>query len=204
MGADISKWFEGKSFSSDWTTPHIATWTSNFAARRHSIVDALEIGSWEGRSTIFWLNYFPVCRVTCIDDYSGSAEHQSPEMAGVIAALERTFDQNVAEYSPRVEKIKSRSWDALAVLGVAGRRFDFVYVDGSHRALDVYGDAALAWPMVKAGGVMLFDDYTWQLMPDERDRPKLGIDAFLWASRGTYRELHRELQILIEKSVVAE
>jgi predicted O-methyltransferase YrrM len=99
-----------------------------------------------------------------------------------------------------VEKVKAHSRDALPSLGVAGRRFDFVYLDGSHRAVDVYADACLAWSMVKPGGAMLFDDYTWVDLPEEMDRPKLGIDAFLLAAAGSFRELDRGLQILIEKT----
>jgi hypothetical protein len=34
--------------------------------------------------------------------------------------------------------------------------------DGSHRARDVLEDAVLSWPLLKVGGIMLFDDYLWQ------------------------------------------
>jgi hypothetical protein len=72
-------------------------------------------------------------------------------------------------------------------------------VGASHRAADVYADAVLAWSLVTPGGIMLFDDYTWTEMPNEVDRPKLGTDAFLRAAFGSYRELHRGIQILTQK-----
>lgn len=203
MAADASAWYAGKTFTSDWASHHIPTWTSIFAARRDTIVDALEIGSFEGRSAIFWLNYFPTCRLVCIDDFAGSPEHRDMNLQHALPLLEQHFDENLGQYGDRVEKIKARSIDALASLGIAGRCFDFVYVDGGHRAVEAYADATLAWPLLKPGGLLLFDDYTWTLMPNEMDRPKPGIDAFLQASQGTYRELLRDLQILIEKLAVA-
>ena len=50
------------------------------------------------------------------------------------------------------------SHPALLVLIDQRRRFDFVYVDGSHLALDVLVDAALAWRLLSPGGVLVFDE----------------------------------------------
>jgi hypothetical protein len=36
-------------------------------------------------------------------------------------------------------------------------------------------------------------------MSDESERPRLGIDAFLAAVRGQYREIHRAYQLVIAK-----
>jgi predicted O-methyltransferase YrrM len=197
--APYDAWFKDATFTTDWTTHHFATWETVLRDRRDRATDVLEIGAWEGRSTIFWLNYFPTCRVTCIDTFAGSAEHHLayPEQTSTI---EQRFDANVAAFGARVDKVKARSSDALPSLGVAGRRFDFIYLDGSHRALDVYADACLAWPLIRSRGALLFDDYTWTDLPDEMDRPKLGIDAFLKAAAGSFREVDRGLQILIEKT----
>lgn len=38
-------------------------------------------------------------------------------------------------------------------------RFDFIYVDGSHRSPDVIYDAILSFGLLKKGGIMIFDDY---------------------------------------------
>ena len=82
---------------------------------------------------------------------------------------------------------RARRPQVLPQLGIASRRFDIVYVDGSHRAADVYSDAALTWPLVAAGGIVIFDDYEFDQMEEEAERPKLGIDAFLAAFEGQYR-----------------
>lgn len=198
--AQYAVWFKDKTFTTDWTTHHFATWESLLLDRRDRVTDVLEIGAWEGRSAIFWLNYFPESHLTCVDTFMGSSEHQTA-FADELGTIEQRFDANVAEFGSRIEKMKARSQEALALLGVMGRRFDFVYLDGSHSAVDVYADACLAWPMVRTGGALLFDDYTWVDLPEEMDRPKLGIDRFLSTVAGSSREVHRGLQVMIEKAI---
>jgi predicted O-methyltransferase YrrM len=197
--AKASDWFAGKTFSTDWSSAHYPVWKSLLNGRRENIAAVLEIGSWEGRSAVFFLNYFPHCSITCIDTFQGSAEHQKPEWAVHAPEAEHRFDTNLAEFGSRVEKIKASSVEALARLAIASRRFDLVFVDAGHRAADVFADAAMSWPMVVPNGIMIFDDYGWTLMPAEEDRPKRGVDAFLAAQAGQYRELHRGYQIIIEK-----
>ena len=87
----------------------------------------------------------------------------------------------------------------LARLATEFRRYDFIYVDGSHHSADVYIDAAASWPMLERGGIMMFDDYEWPMMPTEAECPKLGVDAFLAGHAEQYRELYRGYQVVIER-----
>jgi hypothetical protein len=106
----------------------------------------------------------------------------------------------VAAFGRRVEKIKGASADVLPRLGIASRRFELVYVDGSHQAADVYSDAVLAWPLVVRNGIVIFDDYQFDEGIHDSERPKLGIDAFLAACAGQYRLLHKDYQVVILKT----
>ena len=54
--ADIAAWYAGKDFSCDWTTHHITMWAGVLEAFRDRPARVLEIGSWEGRSALFFLN----------------------------------------------------------------------------------------------------------------------------------------------------
>ena len=65
--------------------------------------------------------------------------------------------------------------------------------------MDVYADAAMSWPLLSNGGALIFDDYNWRGMPNPEDQPKPGIDAFLAADIGPFRELHRGGQIIVAK-----
>lgn len=58
--------------------------------------------------------------------------------------------------------------------------FDLIYIDGSHEAPDVLSDATLSFPLLKVGGVMIFDDYLWRsARGGPLHSPKLAVDAFL-------------------------
>jgi hypothetical protein len=136
----------------------------------------------------------------CVDTFGGNVEHaRNPYFAALVPETERRFDANVAAFGDRVEKINGASADVLPRLGIAARSFEVVYVDGSHRAADVYSDGVLAWSMVARNGVVIFDDYEFDEAVDDSERPKLGIDAFLASTAGQYRLLHRAYQVAIVK-----
>jgi len=58
-------------------------------------------------------------------------------------------------------------------------RFDCIYIDADHRAAGVLEDAVLSWRLLKGGGIMILDDYGWNLYENPFKCPKRGIDAFL-------------------------
>jgi predicted O-methyltransferase YrrM len=198
--ARITDWETDKTFSTDWAGNHFFLWAGLLHALREQPVRILEIGSWEGRSALFFLNYLARSNIVCVDPFEGNAEHHlDPHFQQLVPKAEAQFDSNLAAFADRVEKIKGSSTVVLPALGISGRRFDLAYVDGSHMAADVYSDAVLTWPMMESGGIVIFDDYEWELMGNEHQRPRLGIDAFLAAVRGQYCELHRAYQLVIAK-----
>lgn len=200
-GETIDRWYDGKDFSCDWTTANIPIWAGILHQHRHKAVRVLEIGSWEGRSALFFLNYLPKSTVVCIDPFEGNVEHlQDEHFSKLVPATEGRFDRNVVEpFAGRVEKIKGASGSVVPQLAIDARQFDIVYIDGSHFASDVYADAALTWPLVAPGGFVIFDDYNWDLMNTERERPKLGVDSFLVGIAGQYRLVHSDYQLIIAK-----
>jgi hypothetical protein len=63
----------------------------------------------------------------------------------------------------------------------------------------VYSEAILTWSLMAPGGLVILDDYGWELMNDELERPKLGIDAFLKTIDGQYDVVQRHYQLMIAK-----
>lgn len=186
-------WFAGKTFGYDWTSSHFPIWAGLLARYRDLPVRVVEIGSWEGRSALFFMNFLPRSQLVCIDTFEGSEEHRAhPEaFANDLPEIERRFDTNLAPFAHRIEKRKAASAVALAEFGIDGRRFDIAYIDGSHASADVHGDGVLAWSLLVPGGIMMFDDYEWEYLPEPRSNPKLGIDSFLRAFEGQYRIVHK-------------
>ncbi|MPZ40739.1 MAG: hypothetical protein GEU95_22350 [Rhizobiales bacterium] len=201
---DIAAWYEGKRFADDWTSWHFPNWMKLLASYHDRPVRVLEIGSWEGRSALFFLNFLPRARLTCIDTFAGGQEHREAAArdateARALKLLERRFDANVSAFATRIRKMKANSANALAQLGVEKRRFDIAYIDGGHRATEVYTDAVMTWPLIERGGTVIFDDYQWREMPERLDNPGPGIDAFLRAIEWQHRVAHKKYQVAIVK-----
>ena len=164
-------------FTQDWFTTHIQSLETVLRPLEGRAARMLEIGSFEGLSTCYFLWRVSDLELTCVDTFEGSTGLPSGERAG----LEAAFDRNVALVdASRVRKLRGDSRRVLVELADEQARFDLVYVDGSHRGLDVLVDAALSWPLLEVGGVVVFDDYRWALLGDDPLlRPGPAIDAFV-------------------------
>ena len=165
-------------FSQDWFSHNIP----NFQYLKGLIPDCsniLEVGCFEGRATCWMLeNMLPHDgRMTCIDTFEGSAEHENLTLTLLFERWKQNVDW-VRQQSQIVTAYKGRSSLAMAQLIHEDQLFDFIYIDGSHQAPDVITDACMAWQLLKTGGIILFDDYAWLDMPGILQRPKIAIDAF--------------------------
>ena len=180
-----------------------ALWTY----RGREAVRMLEIGAYEGRSTVWFLEQIligPANHLTTVDTWRGSAENEQSEMDAVY----RRFTANAARFvaQGRLTVVVSESQPFLAA-GVAARRhgfadfgYDIIYIDGSHAAPDVLSDAVLSWALLKPGGTMVFDDYGWQQVPEAHNQPRMAIDSFLACFRGQYDDVHSGYQLAVRKS----
>jgi hypothetical protein len=198
---DPEAYFDGKELTTNWTCTNYQLWADILSSRREESLQILEIGSWEGRSALFFLNYLPKARIVCVDTFAGSIEHRSwPIWQRIwqLRGIEGRFDRNLAQFGERVQKRKENSLVALGELGIEGQRFDLIYVDGSHLAIDVYRDGVLAWALTAPGGIIIFDDYQRRRGP-ECELPHIGIDAFIETVKGSFEELFRGHQIVIRK-----
>jgi len=162
----------------------------------------LEVGTFEGQSAIWVINNIlthPSSKIVCVDTFEGSSEH--PGMGIDISAIETTFRHNVAvaRGEERVEIRKGYSQEILRTLPLTS--FDFAYIDGSHLAADVLTDAVLTFPLLKKGGILVFDDYHWDMDPDPLRRPQIAIKAFMKVFKGQYHALHHDEQVFLRKTI---
>jgi predicted O-methyltransferase YrrM len=167
-------------------------------------VKALEIGAFDGVSANLMLDLLftnPLSEVHAIDPWL--PDPATPELC---SATRDQFDENcrIGGHEDRIKVYEGFSVDVLAWM-IAGEgyweSFDFVYVDGSHLARDVLMDAALAWNLLKPGGVISFDDYEWgDWEHDTAGTPRAAIEAFervfadrIELLRGNWRRTFRKL-----------
>lgn len=172
-------------FTNTWFAPHERAWADLFASLKPQRI--LEIGCYEGRATVFMIqegSRYADLQVTCVDTWAGSIDLPPEAMAGVEGCFDRNTAIAIGACTRPVtfHKRKQSSIVALAELITNGKRFDLIYVDGSHTAPDVLTDAVMAFHLLAPGGVMVFDDYTWCMEPqgkqDPLNMPKFAIETF--------------------------
>lgn len=173
-------------FTQDWFSRSIPGWQFILSriAQQSPHLRVLEVGVFEGRSTCWLLENFcktPESKIVAIDSFQGGIEHENMELGG----LKKRFEENISTVgSPaKVEVRVGLSLDQLChLIAEDTPQFDFISVDASHQAVDVLGDAVLAFQLLKRGGVMAFDDYIWSPMRPGTENPlllpKIAIDAF--------------------------
>ena len=187
----------------DYNRNHLTQTLSPFQGQPG--VRMLEIGAYEGRSTVWFLETVltgEASHLTSVDTWEGSVENDRNEMHGVWERFRRNTDRYVDD--GRLTVVVSQSQPFLAgriARGetAPGRGYHIIYVDGSHMAPDVLSDAVLSWAVLEPGGVMVFDDYIWSGMTTEQERPRFAIDSFLACFLGQYDELYRGNQIVIRR-----
>lgn len=154
-----------------------------------SPVQMLEIGSYEGRSAIFFAETLgDRLRLDTIDPF-GSSE------------IRDRFFQNTQQWrrSGVITHYAMYSGQALAELLVAGKQYDAINVDGSHEALSVLYDGAMALRLAKVGGVICFDDYRWN-SADTVEPPKVAIDLLCQVHAPFVKVLHKSNQVWLRKT----
>lgn len=161
----------------------------------------LEIGSWEGRSATFLLTS-PLCAnggsIVCIDHFDLFATQAGRDRHEKIL-------HNLSSTGRPFRVIEKFSVPGLMTLleeaikdGTTG--FDWVYIDGSHKADDTFLDAELAWRLTNEGAILIFDDYLWDSQPhDSPHHPKPGIDAFMKLHQNEFEVISSSYQMVLRK-----
>ncbi|UCI24440.1 glycosyltransferase [Mesorhizobium sp. B2-8-5] len=193
-------YFVGGEFTYDWTSHHLKLWEKLLGDKAGTATAVLEIGSLEGRSALFFLQFLPKSRITCVDSFQGGEEHVGSKYESDMAEVERRFDRNLKPFADRVEKRKGHTVTILPGLAAEHRLYDVIYIDGDHSATATYSDARLAWDLLDNDGVMILDDHRWGPDLPMARRPEAGIEAFLSQVAGEYELLHRDQQIIIRKN----
>ena len=195
---------KSRRFDVDWFSARVPSWvalldqTGIYALERPR---CLEIGSWQGMSSLFLLSHLRNSVVTCVDTWEGSPEHSGPGSVekSVVESIEERFDENLAEFADRVTKFRGPSLAFFAQCS-PDERYDFIYVDGSHHSDDVLCDAVLAFRLLATGGVMVFDDYLWRFFDTDVQNPAAAIHSFLRLKRRELKVVAVGEQMVIQKT----
>lgn len=185
-------------FRFDWFGQNIPIWKKVLADfKDQPNVQYLEIGLFEGRSAMWMLENIlthPTSRLTGIDPFLDSFK-DSPGVEGFKAIFFSNLE--LSGQKDRATIITGFSQAEMRKLPLDF--FDIIYIDGSHVAVDVLEDAVLAHGLLKAGGVLIFDDYQWALERQTEQRPRAAIDAFYAFYKDQYDVAHNGYQLILRK-----
>jgi len=192
-------------FTVDSMSANIKTWEQHLNRFAHQPdLEFLEIGSFEGGSACWLLKNILTgegSRLTCIDtfDFAGQGSYYLQDEGSESMSIEDRFDFNIKQTGSahKVRKLVGSSQQVLR--GLPFSTYDFIYIDGSHKAANVLEDAVLVWPLLKKGGLLTFDDYKWNGDPDPLNCPGVAINAFLNIFETHYAMIQKGYQVTIEK-----
>ena len=203
VGLDRSRFTFQRSWFDEDVRPDWEKLTDPIRGRKLSI---LEVGSFEGASTTWILDHLmthPESRMTAIDTFEGGMEHLDPDQVHKydVSLLESRFRSNISkcEHVNKLRVIKAKSDDALLDLRRDGARFDFIYIDASHVAIDVLHDAVVCWRMLDVHGIMVFDDVAWKGYMEDCYNPRIAIKSFVQCTTQEVSAMETEGQMWVTK-----
>jgi predicted O-methyltransferase YrrM len=170
-------WFESKDLES-------------FLEKKNVEINILEIGSFEGKSTIWFLENILLnekSTITCVDPWvSYSQDHDSfisydkTIYEWNCEDAKSTFLHNIelSGYQNKVIVEQGLSKDVLLKLILSKNKYDIIFIDGNHTSPFVLIDSILSWYLLKKDGLIIFDDYLWGEI-NSTISPKLAIDSFI-------------------------
>ncbi len=158
----------------------------------------LEIGSFEGMSTIWMLENILTeesSQIFCIDAW---AEWTGDAFVRFVSNINKTGFRN------KVHIVKGDSSEELRVF--PNHYFDFIYVDGNHDEKAVIKDAIGSFRVLKRGGIIAFDDYLLGVRyPNSHGSKamngsaKKAIDYFIETFKDELDVIHNDYQLWIRK-----
>ena len=178
-------WFKDKELTTNWLGNEAEHWFVPLAGLVDKECKVLEIGSYEGRSAICFLEYLPKCHLTAVDIFI------DPDVEG-------RFDRNIAPYGNRVTKIKGRGQNQLDLM-LRKETFDVIYLDTGKWRDMTFANTAAAWPLLNVGGVFIWDDLQWGKERAGKDRPHDGIWQFCLAFEECIEYQYEGLQMIVRK-----
>jgi predicted O-methyltransferase YrrM len=158
----------------------------------------LEIGSFEGMSTIWMLENILTnkeSRLFCIDAWADWTDNAFVRFVSNI---------NKTGLKDKVRIVKGDSSEELRMF--PSEYFDFVYVDGDHDEKAVIKDAISSFRVLKKGGIIAFDDYLLGIRyPDSpgskamNGSTKKAIDYFMDVFSDEIEVIYEDYQLWIRK-----
>lgn len=170
--------------SFDWNAwPDDASgWGSNSPAFAELVAELrpsriIEVGTWKGGSALTLAAEIEKlgldAEIICVDTWLGALEmwtdlddperHRALDLKHGYPTLYYQFLANVCRAGKQtlITPLPLPSATAAQWFALNGIQAELIYVDASHEEEDVYQDLVSYWDLVRSGGVLFGDDWSW-------------------------------------------
>lgn len=163
----------------------------------NKFINILEIGSFEGQSTLFFLKKFKNAKIFCVDPWINYDQNIQYKFENI----ENQFDKNISTYKDRVAKFKMFS-DQFFDQKLNNEAYDIIYVDGNHHFKSVYKDLVNSFEVLKVNGLMIIDDFLAYNFYKENlnENPFGAIIVFLNKNKKNINFIKLTNQLVIQKT----
>lgn len=155
----------------------------------------LEIGCFEGLSTVFFADYFldhVASRLTCVDPFLLISNNDHRQFLQNNEEL--NFDYNVS-ICRNSDKIRVHKITSDKFFESNQDTYNFIYIDGCHEPDFIQRDMENAFKVLEKDGIMWMDDYGG----GDGIKIRSTMDAFLDKYQNQYCLIHRGYQLAIKK-----
>jgi SAM-dependent methyltransferase len=175
LNGTTSKFKNKGRYSQDWFSYNIK-YLSRIIYKfelNYKKINILEIGCYEGLSTVFFLSTLKNSNIHCVDPFLDFAENKDKDFNQVF----ENFKNNTKEFQTRVRLSKITSDDYFKKN--LNEKFDLIYIDGNHHCDNVLRDARNSFKLLNKGGFIVFDDFLWDYYNEINSNPIGGVKKFL-------------------------
>lgn len=186
----------------DWFSHAIPTWQQYvvpYLKERFTYLSVLELGCFEGRASIWMMENLlntVASRLTVVDTFEGSDD----QAALGLKNFKNIFQENIKPWKDRVRIYDGHTHRLFPLIAPNESAFQFIYVDASHNAWDVFTDATMYSLLLDIDGLLCFDDYEWPgISQDPLTKPKCGIDEFIYRNKDRFEIVYKGYQVILKK-----
>ena len=159
-------------------------------------LEILEIGSFEGLSTTYFIDNFlsePNSKITVVDPFLLYSENDHITIMNNIQI--RNFFYNISK-SANPNKVQYLGLTSDQFFEFNKKKYNFIYIDGMHTNEQIKKDIINSWESLLKDGIIWMDDYL-----GDHGKLKKIFDKTLKSLKGEHEIIHKGYQIAIKKLV---
>ena len=166
---------------------------------RTNDIHILEIGSYEGLSSVFFADNFlerEMSSLTCVDPFLRISNNDHADY--LQNNQEKNFDINITRCD-NSEKIKVFKITSDDFFENNRKKYNLIYIDGCNEPEFISRDIENGFKCLEENGIMWMNDYGKTIIT-----VKKAMNKFLIKHRGEYETIHQGYQLAIQKNKIVK